>query len=74
VEAVSLMANVIKLRPGEDPDEVLQSAIGEYKSVVVIGWDKQDRFNGRSSLNLEAAEVILLIELLKSAILDEVVE
>jgi hypothetical protein len=68
------MANVIKLRPGEDPDEVLQSAIGEYQSVVVIGWDKQDRFNGRSSLNLEAAEVILLIELLKSAILDEVVE
>jgi hypothetical protein len=74
VEAVSLMANVIKLRPGEDPDEVLQSAIGAYESVVVIGWDKQDRFNGRSSLNLEAAEVILLIELLKSAILDEVVE
>jgi hypothetical protein len=68
------MANVIKLRPGEDPDEVLQSAIGEYQSVVVIGWDKEDRFNGRSSLNLEAAEVILLIELLKSAILDEVVE
>jgi len=68
------MANVIKLRPGEDPDEVLQSAIGAYESVVVIGWDKQDRFNGRSSLNLEAAEVILLIELLKSAILDEVVE
>lgn len=68
------MANVIKLRPGEDPDEVLQSAIGAYESVVVIGWDKQDRFSGRSSLNLEAAEVILLIELLKSAILDEVVE
>jgi hypothetical protein len=74
VEEVSLMANVVKLRPGEDPDEVLQSAIGAYESVVVIGWDKQDRFNGRSSLNLEAAEVILLIELLKSAILDEVVE
>jgi hypothetical protein len=68
------MANVIKLRPGEDPDEVLKSAIGVYQSVVVIGWDKEDRFNGRSSLNLEAAEVILLIELLKSAILDEVVE
>lgn len=68
------MADVIKLHPADDPDEVLKAAIGCYQSVVVLGWTKDDKFSGRSTLNLEIGEILLLIELFKQAMLLEAVE
>ena len=68
------MADVIKLHPADDPDEVLKAAIGSYQSVVVLGWTKDDKFSGRSTLNLEIGEILLLIELFKQAMLLEAVE
>ena len=68
------MANVVKLRPAEDPDEVLKSAIGVYDSVVILGWSKENSFSGRSTLNLEVADVLLLLELFKMAMMSEAVE
>jgi hypothetical protein len=47
------MANIVKLHPAADPDEVLKAAEGKYESVVILGWTKDDGFSGRSSLNLE---------------------
>lgn len=68
------MAEVIKLHPADDPDEVLQAAIGLYQCVVVLGWTKDDKFSGRSTMNLTPGEAILLVELFKAAIVDEIVE
>jgi hypothetical protein len=68
------MVEVVKLHPGNDPDEVLMSAIGVYDSVIILGWTKDDTFSGRSSLNLEIADVILLLELFKATVLSEAVE
>ena len=68
------MVDVIKLYPAADPDEVLRQAIGQYDSVVVIGWNKDGAFSGRSSLNIEVAEILLLVEIFKVAILSEIVE
>lgn len=68
------MADVIKLHPAADPDEVIRQAIGIYESVVILGWTKDENFSGRSSLNLSAGEAILLVELFKSAVLQEAVE
>jgi hypothetical protein len=68
------MAEVVKLHPASDPDEVLKAAQGAYKSVVIIGWTKDDNFSGRSSLNLETGDVLLLIEVLKHALITEAVE
>ena len=68
------MVEVVKLHPGNDPDEVLMSAIGVYDSVIILGWAKDDTFSGRSSLNLEIADVILLLELFKATVLSEAVE
>ena len=45
-----------------------------YDSVVVLGWDKEGGFSGRSSLNLEIADALLLVELFKAAILSEAVD
>ena len=68
------MSDVVKLYPAADPDEVLRQAIGQYDSVVVIGWNKDGAFSGRSSLNIEVAEILLLVEIFKAAILSEIVE
>ena len=68
------MSDVIKLYPAADPDEVLRQAIGQYDSVVVMGWNKDGAFSGRSSLNIEVAEILLLAEIFKAAIISEIVE
>lgn len=68
------MSDVIKLYPAADPDEVLRQAIGQYDSVVVMGWNKDGAFSGRSSLNIEVAEILLLVEIFKAAIISEVIE
>ena len=68
------MADVVKLYPAADPDEVLKHSIDVYESVVVIGWTKENSFSGRSSMNLEVADVLLLVEIFKAALLSEAVE
>ena len=68
------MAEVVKLHPAADPDEVLKAAEGVYESVVVLGWTKDDGFSGRASLNLETADVLLLVEIFKAALINEAIE
>ena len=68
------MAEVIKLHPAADPNTVLSGAMDVYDSVVVLGWDTDGGFSGRSSLNLEIADALLLVELFKAAILSEAVD
>ena len=69
------MAEVVKLHPAADPDEVLKAATGGiYESVIVLGWTKDDVFSGRASLNLETADVLLLVEIFKAALISEAVE
>ena len=68
------MSEIVKLYPAADPDEVIRQALGVYESVVILGWTKEENFSGRSSLNLSAGEAMLLVELFKSAVLQEAVE
>jgi hypothetical protein len=68
------MANIVKLHPAADPDEVLRAAEGVYESVVILGWTKDDGFSGRASLNLETADVLLLVEIFKAALISEAIE
>ena len=68
------MANIVKLHPAADPDEALKAAEGKYESVVILGWTKDNGFSGRSSLNLEVADVLLLVEIFKAALISEAVE
>ena len=68
------MADVVKLRPAEDPDEVLTRAVGAYDDVMVIGWTKENAVQMRSTLNLEAGDILLLIEIAKKMLLEEVME
>lgn len=69
------MANVVKLHPAADPDEVLRAATGDiFESVVILGWTKDGGFSGRASLNLETADALLLVEIFKAALISEAIE
>jgi hypothetical protein len=69
------MADVVKLRPAEDPDEVLKAAAnGTYDQVVVMGWTKEGAAQMRTTLGLEAGDILLLIEIAKKMLLEEIIE
>jgi hypothetical protein len=68
------MANVVKLHPAADPDEVLRAADGIYENVVILGWTKDGGFSGRASLNLETADALLLVEIFRTALINEAIE
>lgn len=46
------------------PNQVLQTAIDDdsYSSVLVLGWDKNGEIDARSTLDLGAANLILLMQ------------
>ena len=64
--------NVIKLvEPDKErsADAVLTSAMGEYDSVVVLGWDHDGELVVHSTLNINAAQILFLIEQFKLKLL-----
>lgn len=67
------MAEVHKFYPAnaaENPDNVLEQAIGQYSSVFIIGWDKNDNLDVRASLDMkDGGEVLWLLEMFKHKLL-----
>ena len=63
------MADVVKFYPldaAKEPDNVLEQAMGQYKSVLIIGWDNDDNFDARATLDLkDGGDVLWLMELFK---------
>ena len=66
---VAVSDNIIKFYPmnaAENPDNVLEQAIGDFASVLIIGWDKDGDLSARASLNLKGGpEVLWLLEAVK---------
>lgn len=59
------MADVIKLHPANDPDEVLKAAMGHYKSLAVIGWNSDGELDVRVDLAMTTAELNLILDAIK---------
>ena len=68
------MAEVINLHPANDPNVVLQHSMDAYDEVIVLGWTKEGNMQARSTLGLEAGEMLLLVELFKKMLLEEIAE
>lgn len=70
----ALADNVEKLYPAnasDNPDNVLEQAIGQYQDVFVIGWDKDGEMDVRSSSALaDGGDILWLIEKFKSNLLN----
>ena len=68
------MADVVKFYPpgaAKDPDNVLEQAMGQYKSVLIIGWDNDDKFDARATLDLkDGGDLLWLMELFKFKLLN----
>lgn len=62
------MDKVTKFYPKDatdNPDNVLEQAIGEYDSVLIIGYDKDEYLDARASTNLDHSQILWLIEKFK---------
>ena len=68
------MADVVKFYPqdaAKEPDNVIEQAMGQYKSVLIIGWDNDDKFDARATLDLkEGGDVLWLMEIFKFKMLN----
>jgi len=64
---------IVKFIPkdaAQNPDFVLEQSIGNYESVVIIGWDKQENLHVRASNNLSNPDVLWLISLFSHKLLN----
>lgn len=58
------------VEPSDDPDKVLEDAKGIYRTVVLIGWNMEDRLEFRSSSNQLNKDILWLITLLQHKIMN----
>lgn len=66
------MTDVVDFTPKDaekDPDVVLKRAVGGYKQVIVMGYDKDGKFDARASLDLTLSDILWLLEHLKFRLL-----
>ena len=65
------MEKIIKFYPknaADNPDSVLEQAVGVYDDVLVIGWDKEGTMDVRASTGLQIGEIFFLIDKFKHAL------
>lgn len=54
-----------------DPDDVLESAKGQYSSVVIMGYDKDDMFTLRASANIRKVDINWMLDRAKVLIIGD---
>jgi len=67
------MGDIVTLRQpdaAKDPDVVLECALGNYGSVLVLGYDKDGFLDARASLNLDKKEIMWLISVFQHKLLN----
>ena len=67
---MSKIVKFYKKNAAENPDAVLEQAIGQYDSVIIIGWNKDGVLDPRASLNLSQSEIHWLISVFQSKLLN----
>lgn len=67
------MSEVVKFYPkdaAKDADNVLEQAMGVYSEVLLIGWDKDGKFDARATLGLQdGADLLWLVETFKTKLM-----
>jgi hypothetical protein len=67
---MSKVVNLFQKNAADDPDHVLEQAKGQFKQVVVLGLDFDDRFNAMSDNVMTIAECNWLADMLKKRLLE----
>lgn len=66
------MSKVTKMYPknaADNPDYVLEQAVGEYSAVMILGYDKQKKLELRTSTNMNRKEMLWIMERVKAIII-----
>ena len=66
------MSKVTKMYPknaADNPDFVLEQAVGEYSAVMLLGYDKQKKLELRTSTNMNRKEMLWIMERVKAIII-----
>jgi hypothetical protein len=53
-----------------NPDVVLQEAIGQYESEIVMGWNNDGALDARASLNLSCSDVLWITSVFTNKLLN----
>lgn len=64
---------VVKFYPANaanDPDNVLELAVGHYDQLMIIGWSKYGSLDVRSTNTLTEADHLLMLEIYKTQMLN----
>lgn len=67
------MGEVVKFYPegaANNPDNVLEQAVGVYDQVFIIGYDKDGKLDVRSSLNFELSQIFFALGAFKFKVLN----
>ncbi len=62
--------SVVKLRPADDADTVLEAAKGVFEDVIELVWDKDGELDFRSTTKTSKAEIYLLVSQIQSNIIN----
>lgn len=67
--------NIVKFYPkdaAENPDAVLEQAIGQYEDILILGYNNDGELEPRGTLGMTASEILWLLESFKMNLLDGV--
>lgn len=54
----------------QNPDKVLDKAVGSFNDVLILGHNKSGAFEARASLNLQHKDILWIIELFRQKLLN----
>jgi len=55
-------SKVVQIKPADSPEHVLEEAKGVYEDVLVIGFNKDEQLEVRSSKDITNCEMVWLLE------------
>ena len=64
---------VVKFYPNnaaDNPDNVLEQAMGEYEDIFIVGYSKDGDFDCRASTNVTRKDILWMLEHAKMRVLD----
>ena len=65
------MSNVINLVPDKaSADEIFEDCKGDFKEVLILGWDHENLMKAKSSSTLDIKDIVYMIEVFKQALLN----
>ena len=63
--------NVVQFRTATNPDDVLGRAVGEFESVIVLGYDKDGALVVKASTNITHERALWLVSRFKNTLLND---